>query len=131
MNEERQGDVASTLSEYLSRESRWRLAKACHQALKDDNDDCDERFRKPSPTAILATRLDVTERTIQRWISNRYAIQSCNLNADKLLKAALDLAPKQAREILLEDFRDHEGLLRSFFRIRQPPVAISLMEVPV
>ena len=58
------------------------------------------------PTMVLANQLKVTQRTVQRWVSG--GVQSCNVNADRLISLAFELNPKDTLKILDEDYRRHQ-----------------------
>jgi hypothetical protein len=96
-------DTPLSLSEYLSRPARARLVLACHRALQ--NRRRDEGLSIRGATSILAGEVGVTDRTIERWISR--GIQSCDVNAERILEVAMDLAPRESREILFEDLDVH------------------------
>jgi len=90
----------TSLAEYTSREARYNLVLAC----------LDELNRQAATTHVSATRalsdlLYVSQRTIQRWA--RGGIQSCNVNAEAIIEAAITLAPEKATEILLTDLEKH------------------------
>ncbi|MFA5870203.1 MAG: hypothetical protein WC941_10960 [Candidatus Bathyarchaeia archaeon] len=102
------GDVSDMgLSEYLSRAARALLVWACYRALQ-------ERRRRDGlsiwgATSDLAGEVGVTDRTVERWLSR--GIQSCNVNADRILEVAMGLCPREVTEIVLDDLGAHARAL--------------------
>jgi len=93
------GGVLPNLSEYTSRQCRMRLAQLCLEAVKDPEMDL------PDPNGYIARQLEVTKRTVRRWRGG--GIQSCNVNADKLIELAYRLAPEDTDQALREDLELH------------------------
>lgn len=121
VHEVRQGDVAfpASLAEYLSRKARHELALNLYNGLVEDIR-IERNFRrrdgKSVPRTLNASRvmakiLGVTLRTVQRW--RRGGFQSCNFNAEKLIRESLKICPERAEEILEEDMEIH----RHFFEL--------------
>lgn len=98
-----ENDNPLTLSEYLSKPARARLVLACHCALQGRRRE--EGLSIRGATSILAGEVGVSTRTVERWIAR--GIQSCDVNADRILEVAMDLAPRESKEILLEDLDVH------------------------
>jgi len=57
------------------------------------------------PSGYIAGQLNVTKRTVRRWRGG--GIQSCNVNADKLIELAYRLAPEDTDTTLREDLELH------------------------
>jgi len=64
-----------------------------------------------SPTKALASSLGVSRRTVQRWAKG--GIQSCNSNAEEIIRLALLLVPREAAKILQEDLETHRTTLHA------------------
>ena len=112
-------DVHPTLAEYTSREARYRLVGLCLDKINEDKGRGDA-----VATKVLATHLYVSQRTVQRWASG--GIQSCNVNADKLIELAYRLAPEPTDEALREDLERH----RITYLNGQPPVRLNFIPAP-
>lgn len=100
-------DTPVSLSEYLSRPARARLVQACHSALQDRR-----RVEGLSPrgaTSELASRIGVSSRTVERWLAN--GIQSCDINAEVILKITEDLMFQELTRILIEDLDSHTAAI--------------------
>lgn len=93
------------LAEYTSRQCRFNLVRACIRGIENSHDSDDNPMSLP-PTQELADHLKVTQRTVQRWVSG--GVQSCNVNADRLISLAFELNPKDTLKILDEDYRRHQ-----------------------
>ena len=94
-----QGDVLPALSEYTSRRCRMALAHLCLEAATS------EEMNLPDPHGYIARQLNVTKRTVRRWRGG--GIQSCNVNADKLIELAYRLCPDETDTTLREDLELH------------------------
>ena len=92
------GDLPD-LSEYTSRRCRMALAHLCLEAAAS------EEMNLPDPHGYIARQLNVTKRTVRRWRGG--GIQSCNVNADKLIELAYRLAPEDTDTTLREDLELH------------------------
>jgi len=57
------------------------------------------------PSGYIAGQLNVTKRTVRRWRGG--GIQSCNVNADKLIELAYRLCPDETDTTLREDLELH------------------------
>jgi hypothetical protein len=53
--------------------------------------------------------VDVTPRTVERWLAK--GIQSCNVNAEKIIELAMSLNPEEAKRILYGDLAMHREQL--------------------
>ena len=93
------GDVLPLLSEYTSRRCRMALAHLCLEAATS------EEMNLPDPHGYIARQLNVTKRTVRRWRGG--GIQSCNINADKLIELAYRLCPDETDTTLREDLELH------------------------
>jgi hypothetical protein len=60
--------------------------------------------------SVLAGILGVSRRTVQRWLSG--GVQSCNVNAEKLIQASLEHAPEETKRLLVEDLQQHGAELK-------------------
>jgi transcriptional regulator with XRE-family HTH domain len=58
-----------------------------------------------SPSGLLASRLGVSRRTVNRWLSG--GIQGCDLNVDRLIELALLYSPAGVEEALRADLESH------------------------
>lgn len=134
----RQGDVALGLSEYLSRGARFKLVRAVIEAIENGEHRYSKKMNKriqlnklPSKVGackILATYLGTSKRTVERWASK--GCQSCNVNAEKLLNVALDLASEETFIILDEDLENHRFLFEYMIGgVRQGDVALGQVVV--
>jgi len=107
--------------EYLSRGARRQIVESlCRYFLGEELKKRDmgvvrnTRGRPPiSGITILSSMLGVSRKSVGRWIAGE--MQSSNVNAERLLKLALDVIPEVLRNILYEDLTCHrfeiEGLL--------------------
>lgn len=93
------GGVLPNLSEYTSRRCRMRLAQLCLEAASSPD------MGLSDPNGYIAGQLNVTKRTVRRWRGG--GIQSCNVNADKLIELAYRLAPEDTDTTLREDLELH------------------------
>ena len=93
------GDVLPNLSEYTSRQCRMKLAQVCLTAAASPD------MGLSDPNGYIAGQLNVTKRTVRRWKGG--GIQSCNVNADKLIELAYRLAPEDTDQALREDLELH------------------------
>lgn len=102
------------LSEYMSRHCRLRLVEACARGLERElSERCDMGVSHLDPrvgaASVLAGILDVSPRTVQRWLSG--GVQSCNVNAEKLIQTSLEHAPEETKRLLAEDLAQHKAEL--------------------
>jgi len=98
------------LSEYTSRKCRLRLvevtARAIERHLAEKGDRGVSGYDPRTGAArILAGILKVSTRTVQRWLSG--GIQSCNVNAERLIQVALRYDEYRTVEIIEEDLENH------------------------
>lgn len=116
---ERYGDIA----EYVSRPARMRLVELCIAAIQEQLDAEEEkqgrRGRPVAATSVLAERMNVSTRTVNRWRKDIF--QAKNMNVKLLLATALDLDVEGMRKILREDFRRHRQELLYFIDIEEEP----------
>jgi hypothetical protein len=98
----------SSLSEYLSRCARGELSAACLEGLREQMRGEDGQVRG-APVAAFAAMVDVTPRTVERWLAK--GIQSCNVNAEKIIELAMSLNPEEAKRILYGDLAMHREQL--------------------
>lgn len=101
-------DAPLSLSEYLSRPARMRLVQACHGALRDRRRG--EGLAPRAATSILAGLINVSPRTVERWLSID-GVQSCDINCEVILKVAEDLAPRELTRVLIEDLDSHTAAI--------------------
>ena len=113
------GDVLPNLSEYTSRQCRMKLAQVCLTAAASPD------MGLSDPNGYIAGQLNVTKRTVRRWKGG--GIQSCNVNADKLIELAYRLNPEDTDQVLREDLELHritylngQGAVRSKRVHRRP-----------
>lgn len=113
----RRGDFAPNLSEYISREARFKLVKAVVQAIETEisyhkglilKTQLNRNVSQFGACRIFAKYIGVTPRCVQNWLAKTY--QSCNVNAEKLLKLALQYAPEETFIVLDEDLEAHRFL---------------------
>ncbi len=108
------------VGEYLSRWARWRLVSECVGAL---------RKRRRVEGGVLrgvvqefAGLAGVSGRTVERWLAR--GVQSCNVNAERIVEIAYELCPAEAEKILREDLDNHSEALEAFqFRSRHWGIA--------
>ena len=105
-----QGGVHLSLSEYTSRYCRLKLVEATIRGIEHDLKERQDRGAsnidpRISASRILASLLGVSHRTVNRWLGG--GVQSCNVNAEKLIRVALEYAPDEARRLLEEDLEGH------------------------
>jgi hypothetical protein len=98
------------VSEYVSRWARWRLTIACVDSLRERVRDKEGNV-KGGVIGAFAIRVGVSRRTVQRWLA--YDIQSCNVNAERIVELTLELSPVEARMILEEDLSRHREAVES------------------
>lgn len=89
-----------SLTEYVSRDCRRALATICVKAIGDDNP-----LSNNSPSSTLASKLGVTPRTINRWLSG--GIQGSDTNIEHLIEETLQASPKGAEATLRHDLDAH------------------------
>ncbi|MCJ7574948.1 hypothetical protein MUO93_11930 [Candidatus Bathyarchaeota archaeon] len=82
----------------------------CVEELRDRMRSKDGRVRG-SPGEALADLVGVTERTVQRWLAN--GVQSCNVNAERIVELAVEMNHGEAWRILLEDLARHREEVES------------------
>ncbi len=112
--------MSGDLSEYVSRWARWRLVCACVKELVRKKE-ARKVKNGASVTGVFAGRVGVSKRTVQRWLSN--GVQSCNVNAERIVELAVELCPAEARMILEEDLARHGASLEAVLELRQGAVA--------
>ncbi len=78
-----------------------------------------KKGRPPTPETILAAAINVSPRTVKRWTSHPEAIQSCDMNANKIAEMAYDLNPKRTTEILLKDVASHRRIVDEWLTSRR------------
>jgi len=118
-------EVKDGLYEYISRLCRLKLIQATFKALnKERTKNKNKKIKKgigftredlKSTATILGNEIGVAGWTIRRWMSYQtdqngeiqLDIQSCNANAEKLVRVALKYAKEEAIEILEADFAEH------------------------
>ena len=109
------------LSEYVSRWARWRLTIACVDSLRERARGRDGKVRA-AVVGPFSGCVGVSRRTVERWLGN--GVQSCNVNAERIVELALELCPLEARMILEEDLGRHreavESLLGGYVRGLSP-----------
>ncbi len=110
------------LCEYVSRWARWRLTIACVDSLRERARDRNGKVRA-AVIGPFAGRVGVSRRTVERWLAN--GIQSCNVNADRVVELAMELCPAEAGRILEEDLERHQRGIEVLF-VRQGAVASGL-----
>jgi len=106
----RQGGGAVGISEYTSRECRLRLVEAAKAGLERELEDkcakgVSQFDRRTGAARLLAGELGVSVRTVQRWLNG--GVQSCNINAEKLIVTALKYAPEETGKLLEQDLETH------------------------
>jgi hypothetical protein len=112
----------SEVSEYVSRWARWRLVCACVKELVRRGEK--RASRGIGATLVLAERVGVSRRTVERWLGN--GVQSCNVNAERIVEFSVELCPGEARRILEEDLTRHEASLRDVLGMRNGVIATNL-----
>ena len=114
------------VGEYLSRWARWRLVSECVGALRKRRRVEGGVFR--GVVGEFAGLVGVSGRTVERWLA--CGVQSCNVNAERIVEIAFVLCPVEAEGILREDLENHRDTLEAFQRKSQPediaPVEVAL-----
>ena len=126
ISQPRHGVVAG-LSEYTSRRCRLMLVRMTARAVERELQRNHVRGLsgldpRVGAAGVLARLLGVATRTVQRWLSG--GVQSCNVNADKLIQLALRYDPFEAEEILREDLENHRFYLEYMVQGRQGVVGV-------
>ena len=119
---ERYGDIA----EYVSRPARMQLVELClaeiERRLEAEREKQEKRGKKGRPlaaTSVLAERMNVATRTVNRW--RKDVFQAKNINAKLLLATALDLDVDGMKKILRDDYNRHRQELLYFIDIEEEP----------
>jgi len=129
LGELRQSPIALGLSEYTSRLCRLKLVEAAVGGIERElAEKCARGLsgidKRTGGARVLAGILGVSVRSVQRWLSG--GVQSCNVNAEKLIKVAVEYAPGRTADLLEEDMERHrfefEGLMGE---VRQGVIALS------
>lgn len=113
----------SEVSEYVSRWARWRLVCVCVKELVRRSERQGKKKNR-GVTWVFADMIGVSSRTVQRWLAN--GVQSCNVNAERIVELAVELCPEEARRILEEDLTRHRATLRDAMGLRHGVVASEL-----
>jgi len=118
---ERYGDLA----EYVSRPARMQLVELCLAAIeirleaeRKKQEKQGKRGRPIAATSVLAERMNVATRTVNRW--RKDVFQAKNINAKLLLATALDFNVDGMKKILRDDFNRHKEELLYFIDIEEP-----------
>ena len=109
------------LGEFLGKKTRNRLALICLQAIDANKesylDSKVSKIGRPiSSEAILAGVLEVSVRTVNRWMDEQ-GIQASDLNAERLAELAYDYYPKDVAIILRSEAEEHVFLVESWLGI--------------
>jgi hypothetical protein len=110
----------SEVSEYVSRWARWRFVCVCVKELVRRSERQGKKRRR-CVTSVFADMVGVSGRTVQRWLAN--GVQSCNVNAERIVEISVELCPEEARRILDEDLARHGAGLNAILGLRQGVVA--------
>jgi hypothetical protein len=108
-HDKRTTDKTPPLGEHVSKEARHRLVGICLLSTRKEYADMPltgnkrKRGRPTTHHTLLATRLNVSPRTVRRWASGRDAIQSSDTNAEKLTELAYTHSPQETTLILRND----------------------------
>ena len=111
-----------SLGQHLSKHTRHRLVHLCVTHIAREYMDkplSNKKGRPPTPETILAAAINVSPRTVKRWTSHPEAIQSCDMNANKIAEMAYDLNPKRTTEILLKDVASHRRIVDEWLTSRR------------
>lgn len=116
------GDVTYWgLVEYISRPARHALVLTVlgeiEKALEENSNMGTirkKRGRPPTPNTVLATEANVSKMTVCRWVNG--GAQSCDANAEVLIKLAEKYAPEKLRELLKDDLLRHGRELRIYLK---------------
>lgn len=108
------------LGEFLGKKTRNRLALICLKAIDANKESyLDSKVAKIgrpiSSEAILAGVLEVSVRTVNRWMDEQ-GIQASDLNAERLAELAYNYFPKDVI-ILRSEAEDHLSLVESWLSI--------------
>lgn len=109
-----------TLADHLTKSARLALAQAAVRAIAEELKEGDNPLtpidRRVTGSGILASQLGVSRRTVERWLSG--GIQSCNVNAEKLVKVSLGYAFDETLKILHQDLEEYRQEIASL-KLRQ------------
>jgi len=89
------------------------------EADRENQEKLGKKGRPVAATSVLAERMNVATRTVNRW--RKDVFQAKNINAKLLLATALDLDVDGLKEILRDDFRRHRQELLYFIDIEEEP----------
>ncbi len=133
---EQRGGFAHGLSEYISRECRWKLFDTIYNAVQEDiriSKNMKRRNGEPvgrkTVSNYLSEYFGVTLQAIRDWHNKTY--HPCNSKTDKIVKLALDVIPHQAVDILEEDMETHRLWFESVaFNVQSGVFVPKHVEVP-
>ena len=111
-----------SIVEFFSRPARKKIAEdLCRVLLKKHLMDRDmgvghnSRGRPPmSGGTLLSTLMGVSRKSVGRWLGGE--MQSCNVNAARLLELAFEFIPGVLEDVLFEDLERHRFEVESLFR---------------
>ena len=110
------------LGEHASKEARHQLASICLLNTQKEYTDKPltekkrKRGRPPTLHTLLATKLNVSPRTVRRWSSGQDAIQSSDANAEKLADLAYTHSPLETTLILRKDAKRYCRTVEAWLR---------------
>ena len=97
----------SSLAEYMSRETRYRLVQLCLEEIKGRLP-AEEKSTDEGVEA-LAARLGVCHRTVERWMRGR--THTCMGEVDALIAYSIKAQPHKAAKILKRGLDNHRRVL--------------------
>jgi len=99
--------ASATLSDYTSPDTRCRLVHLCLEEIQGRIPTEDKSTDEGAE--ILATRLGVSQRTVERWMQGR--THTCMGEVDALISYAIKIRPHKAAKILKRDLDTHRRML--------------------
>lgn len=85
---------------------RCKLSRIIHSAISREQ--AEQGLEKLSPTKTFAGIVGVSVRTVERWISGN--VQSCNVNAEAILRLGLRFDKDRTLALLNEEQSRHARL---------------------
>ncbi|GAH54774.1 unnamed protein product, partial [marine sediment metagenome] len=92
------------------------------EAEREKQEKLGKRGRPLAATSVLAERMNVATRTVNRW--RKDVFQAKNINAKLLLATALALDVDGMKKILRDDFNRHKQELLYFIDIEEEAPAV-------
>jgi len=109
------------LATHITKDARHQLVRLCLTSIRYEYVDMPltrnkHRGRPPSLENRLAIRLNVFPRTVRRWASGTDAIQSSDINAEKLVEIAYTYNPEETTWTLNVDTERYQRRVEEWLR---------------